>query len=300
MDVTYIEDDILDDAELYEAAPDFDGPQTDDEAQEDDTDVPAGLGFMARATNAVRDFHETLAWYATHRNREQIGFDPDNMCLKICRTARNIPAKHLTAKEAQDNTPEQFRVYKIEDLRQGMVVFVDDPNDSNRAGHIVTLAGRRRGVPRKELASLILETNSVKMDEIVRVQGDYFQTHWGDEFQFGASYLNGVEFDVRGSKTKVERFNNGGPVYNLKLLKQAAENGREHAGRVLVQIERQIKRLPDSPKLPLVREFKDEWRDTDKIDLHLLDETLKGRGGKGTLGQVRDEIKRLIATLPDE
>lgn len=297
MDVTYIEDDILDDVELYTGAPDFDGPQTDDEAQEDDADVPVGLGFLARATNAVRDFRETLSWYATHRMDP--GFDPDNMCLKICRTARNIPAKHLTAKEAQDNTPEQFRTYAIEDLRQGMVVFFDDPTDSNRAGHIVTVAGRRRGVPRKELGSLVLETNSVVSDQIVRVAGDYFAEHWGDDFQFGANFLNGVEFDVRGSKTQIERFNNGGPVYNLKLLKKAAENGREHAGRVLNQIERQVKRLPDSPKLPRVREFKQEWRDTGKIDMELLDMAVRDRSA-GLVRQVRDELRRLIDTLPDE
>lgn len=290
---------ILDDVELYEGAPDYEEPQTDDEVQDDDTDVPLGLGFMANAMNAIHDYHEALIWYATHRTRDRIGFDPDNMCLKICRTARNIPAKYLSAKEAQDNTPEKFRVYAIEDLRQGMVVFFDDPNDSNRSGHVVTLAGRRRGIPRKNLESLILETNTVVMDQIVRVSGDYFGKHWGDSFQFGAAYLNGVEFDVRGSKTKIERFNNGGPVYNLRLLKKASENGREHAGRVLAQIERQIKSLPDSPKLPRVREFKEEWQDTGKIDMELLDLAVKDRKA-GLVRRVRDEIRRLIDTLPDE
>jgi hypothetical protein len=48
-----------------------------------------------------------------------------------------------------------------------------------------------------------------------------------------------------------------------------------------------------------VREFKQEWRDTRKIDLSLLDSAVDA-GRTGLVKQVRDEIKRLIEKLPDE
>jgi hypothetical protein len=81
----------------------------------------------------------------------------------------------------------------VRDLRPGMVVYFDDPHDSNPYGHIVTVAGRARGVDVRYLRSLIVWTNSVVANKIVAVRGDYFGRHWGDEFQFGATWLNGQE-----------------------------------------------------------------------------------------------------------
>lgn len=301
MDSEYnLEDEILDDVEICEDEPDFDQPQSGkDGAQDDAVAMPLGFGFMARVTSAIRTWKEALFWYRGNQNTSQIGFDPDGMCLKVCRTARNIPAKYLTAKEAQDATPTSKRVTNVRDLRTGMILFFDDPRDSNRSGHIVTLVGRARGVNPDSLDSLLTETNSVKMDELVVVRGSYFTKHWGDSFKFGAAHLNGVDFDVAGGESRIERFNDGGPVYNLNVLHGAAKNGREQAGRVLANIETQIKRLPDHPDFTRVREFKSEWNTTRKIDMSLLDEAVKLRP-KGLIQKVRDEIRRLIETLPDE
>jgi hypothetical protein len=77
-----------------------------------------------------------------------------------------------------------------------MVVFFDDPNDSNPYGHVTTQAGRVRGVGSHLLSSLVFETNGVVQNQIVRVRGDYFQRHWGDEFQFGATWLNGQDLKL--------------------------------------------------------------------------------------------------------
>ena len=136
---------------------------------------------------------------------------------------------------------------------------------------------------------------------VVVVRGDYFQRFWGDEFKFGATWLNGYELDFAGHnpKTKIEKFNNGGPVYNLKLLADAKRNGREWAGEVLRRIEDQIRRLPDNPNMGNIREFKDEWRETRKIDLRLLNKAIEN-GRTGLVKRVRDEIVRLIDTLPEE
>jgi hypothetical protein len=247
----------------------------------------------------MRDFKDTLEWYRTHNTAREIGFNPDGMCLKVCRTDRDIGPLHLTAKEAQDLTPIGERIFNVRKLRRTMVLFYDDPDDSNRAGHIATLIGRVKGFDPDSLHDLLVETNSVKAGELTVVRGDYFTEHWGDEFVFGATWLNGEILDVPGQLSKVERFNNGGPVYNLNLLHKASMAGRERPRQILSQIETQIRRLPDSPKLPRVREFKDEWRDTRKIDMFLLDAAVKD-GRTGVVKKVRDEIKRLIEKLPDE
>lgn len=288
------------DVEIYEDAPQFDVSQTnEDDAQDEDDDAIAGLGLMAKIVNAIRTWAGALSWYRSHTTAQQIGFNPDGMCLKVCRMARNIPAKYLTAKEAQDATPEDHRVHAIRDLRRGMVLYHDDPSDSNRAGHITTLAGRVRGFDPDSLHDLLTWTNSVVPGKLVLVRGDYFQEHWGDKFKFGATILNGVELDVPGRTSRIERFNNGGPVYDLALLRKAAKAGRPKPGEILRRIEAQIKRLPDNPKLVRVREFKDEWKADDKIDLSLLDAAVR-EGRTGIVKQVRDEVKRLINALPDE
>jgi len=290
---------IDDDVEIYEDLPEFDVSGTlEDGSQEDEGDAPVGVTFFAKVSNAIRNWRETLAWYKTHHDSGDIGFNPDGMCLKVCRTARNIPAKYLTAKEAQDATPEEFRVYNPQDLRKTMVLYFDDPNDSNRSGHIVTQVGRVPGFDPKSFDDIIVETNSVVAGKIVRVRASYFMEHWGDAFRFGATILNGVELDVPGRKSKIERFNNGGPVYDLNILARAGEH-RPKAKEILRRIEDQVRRLPENRSINHVREFKDEWREDRKIDLAHLDEAVKN-GRVGLVKTVRDEIRRLIAALPEE
>lgn len=295
-----IEEELDELGEIYDQAPDFDVSQTlEDDSQDDDSaDTPVGLTFFAKVVASTRNWRETLAWYATHHDTGDIGFNPDGMCLKVCRTARNIQARYLTAKEAQDATPKEFRVYKISDIRKTMIAYFDDVNDSNRAGHIVTAVGRVKGFDPNDLNDIIFETNSVVSGKVVRVRGGYFKRYWGDDFKFATTWLNGVEFDVPGKKSKVERFNNGGPVYDLNLLAKAGKH-RPKPAQVLDRIEAQVKRLPDAPALTRVREFKEEWRDSRKIDLSLLDAAVKS-GRTGLVKKCRDEIRRLIDTLPDE
>lgn len=295
-----LDDEALIDIEPYEGLPDFPGPLGgDDDEQDDDTDVPVGLAFMARALDSTRHWEEALNWYRNHTTESAIGFDPDRACLKICRTARNVPAKYLTAKECQDAVPEANRVYAVRDLRRGMVAFFDNPGDSNVAGHIVTIIGRVKGFDPDSLHDVLCVTNSVQSGHLTVVRADYFEEHWGDPFKFGATWINGVEIDHPGPKgSKVERFNEGGPVYDLNLLHKAGKD-RPKPRMVLDRIETQIKSLPDNPKLVRVRQFKDEWKKERVIDLSLLDAAVR-EGRVGVVKRVRDEIKRLIETLPDE
>jgi hypothetical protein len=146
----------------------------------------------------MKPFQAVLEWYRTHQTASQIGFDPDGMCLKICRTAAGKPAVYPSAVEAQRATPQQHRVHKVRDLRRGMVLYYDHPSDSNPFGHIVTMIGRVKGANPDSLHDILVETNSVKANEVVVVRGDYFPQHWGDPFVFGATWLNGSEIDYAG------------------------------------------------------------------------------------------------------
>lgn len=140
----------------------------------------------------MHDVRETVDWYRTHEvYPTSLTFDPDGMCLAICRTARDLPARYPSALSAQTATPLKYRVKQIADIRMGMVGYFDDPNDSNPYGHIVTFVGRRKGVDPNSLSSLLVRSNSVISNKIVVVRADYFGTHWGDDFQFAATWLNG-------------------------------------------------------------------------------------------------------------
>ena len=138
------------------------------------------------------DTKETLARYRQFAANPW--FDPDGMCLMICRDMRGIGPRFPSAVSAQVNTPEQYRVRKIDDVKRGMVMFFDDPHDSNPYGHIVTAVGRDKG------GQLNVWTNSVVANQMRIVPWDFFKEHWGDSFQFAATWLNGVELDLPEKK----------------------------------------------------------------------------------------------------
>lgn len=144
------------------------------------------------ATTSMRDVEGTINWYKI--NKDAPPFDPDGMCLKVCRTARDIDPMFPSALAAQIATPKEFRVYDPADIRRGMVAYFDDPNDSNPFGHIVTVHGR------DEEKHILEWTNSVVPNKLTVVFHSYFPRNWGDTFQFAATWLNGVELEF-GEKT---------------------------------------------------------------------------------------------------
>lgn len=152
----------------------------------------------------MRDFKQTLEWYQSHQTTQQIGFNPDGMCLKVCRTARGIGSMFPTAKAAQDATPWNHRVSRVADLRAGMILYFDDPKDSNTAGHIVTMVGRVKDADPNSLSDVLVWTNSVQSGRLTIVRGDYFTKNWGDPFQFGSTWLNGQVLDHWEPKPKPE------------------------------------------------------------------------------------------------
>ena len=140
---------------------------------------------------AQRDTAATLKWYAGHTTTSSIGFNPNGMCLKVCRVARGIGSMYPSALAAQLATPKAKRVTKLNDIQPGMVMYFDDPKDSNPYGHIVTVESRTKVVD--SLDDLITWTNNVVSGKLVKVKASYFPSKWGDAFQFAATWLNGVD-----------------------------------------------------------------------------------------------------------
>lgn len=260
----------------------------------------------------MRDWKGDLEWYRTHNTTAQIGFNPDGMCLAVCRTSRDIGPRYASAKQAQDATPKQFRVYKIRDLRKGMKIFVDDPNDSNKFGHIVTMAGRVAGFQWDDPNDILVWTNSVVSGRLVLVRLTYFREHWGDSFQFGAFWLNGVEFDYPGWKhdgrgkeveppkpdhsPRVDNFRASGNEWDVKILDRAVEAGRKDIAPKIKVIEQAVKDLPDDVKDTRVAQFKDRFHKDRVLEMKLLNDAVT-EGRSGRVKAQRDALRAGIKSV---
>lgn len=195
----------------------------------------------------MRSTAEAIAWYRSNEVYPgELDFDPDGMCQKICRTARDIGPVYPSALSAQQATPGEYRVTKIRDIRKGMVGFFDDPNDSNPYGHIVTWVARIKGADPDSLSSLLCRTNSVKANEIVVVRGDYFGRYWGDEYQFSATWLNGQAFPefIKPDKPKPEPRAGNNVKHAIEDLEKAIAWHKKHNHDRLVRaLQRDVARL---------------------------------------------------------
>lgn len=110
-------------------------------------------------------------------------------CLEVQRKARGLPPVYPSAAAAAAATPEEDRVYNLDEVKRGMVMFFDDIHDSNTAGHIVFACGRDAH------SNILTWTNdAVREGGIDVVQSDFFPRHWGDPFLFAATSLNGYKF----------------------------------------------------------------------------------------------------------
>lgn len=248
----------------------------------------------------MRDWQETLGWYAKHDNASEIGFNPDGMCLKICRTARGIGSRYGSAKAAQDATPKQYRVYNVRDLRKTMILFFDDPHDSNKAGHIVTMIGRVRGGDPDSLHDILVETNSVVKGKLVVVRGDYFQQHWGDPFQFGATWLNGQELDVPSGNTRVRQFKQGGPQRDVTLLRSAVAHGRHDVEPMVKEIDLLVRQLPDDRGTnSRVDRFREYYNRTGILHMGLLHNAVTIGHRTGTVEKVYNALQDVFKSIPE-
>lgn len=261
----------------------------------------------------MRNWQGDLDWYRHHQTTAQIGFNPDGMCLAICRTSRDIGPRYGSAKEAQDHTPQEFRVHRIRDLRRGMKIFVDDPNDSNKFGHIVTMEGRVRGFDWDDPNDVLVWTNSVVSGKLVLVRLTYFKIHWGDSFQFGAFWLNGVEFDYPGWKhdnrgtdveppepdhsPRVDNFRNSRPEWDVNILDRAIAGGRADIAPKVKKIEHLVKSLPDDDdSKSRVSKFKARFKKDRVLEMALLNDAVD-EGRTGDVKEVRDQLRTTIKSV---
>jgi hypothetical protein len=260
-------------------------------------------------------WQEDLEWYDTHQTTDQIGFNPDGMCLKVCRTSRAVGPKYMTAKECQDAVPKELRVYRVRDWRKGMKLFVDDPNDSNTAGHIVTIVGRVKGFDWDDPNDVIVETNSVVSGQLVRVRATYFTQNWGDKIQFAAPWINGVELDYPGWKhdgrgedvaekpkpdtaPRVQNFRESGNKWNVNILDRAVEiGGRRDIKPKIEAMERAVENLPDDLKDSRVDEFKKTFEEDRVLNMMLLNTYLEDHPNAIRVKAGRDKLRVAIKSV---
>lgn len=115
------------------------------------------------------------------------------LCLMLQRQARGLPAVYPSALAAQESTPVGERVHKVKDLRRGMVAYSDEINDNNPYGHIYYIAGWKG--PKSDANNCMTWTNDmVRMGGVDLVPITAYLSRWGDNFQFGATWLNGYDF----------------------------------------------------------------------------------------------------------
>ena len=260
----------------------------------------------------MRDWQETLAWYRTHNSTSTIGFNPDHMCLAVCRSAREAPFGAPSAKVSQDNTPAKYRVTRVRDLRKGMVLYFDDPHDSNPFGHIVTMIGRVKGYVPDSLDDVLVETNSVVSGRVVVVRASYFKAHWGDAFQFGAFWLNGAELDYLGwahdgkgkedvpvadHSPRVDNFRDSGPMWDVKILDRAIAGGRADIKPKVHAMVQAVKDLPtDLTDNTRVEKFKEQFDKDRVLNMPLLNEAVDA-GRSGRVKEQRDKINTAIKSV---
>lgn len=261
----------------------------------------------------MRDWKGDLEWYRTHQTTAQIGFNPDNMCLKVCRTSRDIGPMFLTAKQCQDAVPQHLRITRVRDLRKGMKLFFDDPKDGNTFGHVATMIGRVKGFDWDDLNDVLVETNGVVSGQLVVVRASYFAKYWGDPFVFGAPWINGQELDYPGWKTdgigkevepkpvkdmspRIQNFRESNNQWNVNILDRAAAAGRKDVATKVKALENFIARLPEDKKDTRVAEFVDMFEKQRIMNMRLLNEAVEeGRDGK--VKAVRDSLRVVIKSI---
>lgn len=191
-----------------------------------------------------------LNWYETHRTTATIGFVPDGRCQQIVRTARNIGPGAPTALAAALATPRAERVYEVKRMHTGMVLYYDDPRDSNPSGHVVTIVQEDPQRDADDISRLLVETNSVHAGQLTLVRGDFFLPSWGDAVQWAGKSINGVLLDLPDQPKppkpapmrpgRVKRLEHWVDVLN-DLIDEARDEGQHRYVRSLRESRKQLR-----------------------------------------------------------
>lgn len=165
-------------------------------------------------------------------------------CLKLQRTVRDIDPLFLTANAAMMATPPQYQVRKISELQKGMVAFSADFNDSNLADHVYGIGGKLPDTERITWSNDVREAGQV---DAVRLS--FYQRYWGDAFQFGSWWLNGVYFGpVEHEKPKIKLGQHYENVLHslIKIRNVKAKSDKPGAKRLAELLTEDIKTMRDN------------------------------------------------------
>ncbi len=190
----------------------------------------------------MRDTRETLTFLEHERQSGSTAWKAK--CLMLARKARDIEAMFPSALAAQLATPMQHRITDPGKIRQGMIAFYDDPNDSNPFGHITSVAGRDQFKDRLEYTNDAFVVGGVSV-----VTDDFFEREWGDKFQFASDWLNGEELDLPERKPKPRK-----PLGKAKALRKGKEilegsleyHQRKGHTRLVKALKRDIRELHET------------------------------------------------------
>lgn len=162
------------------------------------------------------------------------------LCQSLARQARGLPAVYPSALASQEATPREHRYYDLDKVKRGMVMYFDDPNDSNPYGHIVTAATTLR-----DDGSILTWTNDARgRGRVDLVRHTFFPQYWGDKFQFAATWLNGYDLTFPEPKP----------------TKPLGKKGQERIKDTIQELEGMIERHERQNHTRLVRALKRDVR----------------------------------------
>lgn len=164
------------------------------------------------------------------------------MCESLQRQGHGFEAAFSSALAHQIATPKSERI----DPREAPIssfIFVDDPSDSNRYGHIVGKWAMGPG----SLEAIPVVTNDVSDSgggydpgNVTIVQLGWFPRYWGDAIQFATTWFGGTEIP-----TFVPSPKQSGPEDTAEFIKVAIERAQ-----AVVELMRKARRDNDDNAHP--------------------------------------------------
>lgn len=122
------------------------------------------------------------------------------MCESLQRSAHAFPGMFASAYAHMVATPVSERIHPL-DAPDSAFIFVDDPNDSNRYGHIVGKWGDAKTPGQQDTIPVV--TNDVNDTKVSYDYGNvtvcplgWFPAHWGDAVQFATLWFGPKEIET--------------------------------------------------------------------------------------------------------
>ena len=183
------------------------------------------------------------------------------MCESLQRQAHGFEAAFASAFAHMIATPMSERIHPL-DAPVSSFIFVDDPNDSNKFGHVVG-----KWAHDSVLENIPVVTNDVTDGEtgydpgnVTIVPLGWFPRHWGDAIQFATTWFGGTEIPTftpgeaqRGTEAwvlkAIERAQAVVRLMNKALTENDEAKHPRHERAILREIEDQKQIIEDLKSL---------------------------------------------------